>query len=55
MLTARERLVEQINRDFEYTAASNVIDAYIRNIRKKISNPNLIESVYGVGYKILGV
>ncbi len=55
MLTARERSVEQINGDFEYTVASSVIDAHIRNIRKKISNPNLIESVYGVGYKILGV
>ncbi len=50
----REQLAEQINRDFEYTAVSNVIDVHIRNIRKKISNPNLIESVYGVGYRVLG-
>lgn len=50
-ILSRERLAEQINGDLEYCAASNVIDVHIRNIRKKISNPNLIQSVYGMGYK----
>jgi DNA-binding response OmpR family regulator len=50
---SREQLAEQINHDLNYSAMSNVIDVHIRNIRKKISNPKLIETVHGVGYRIL--
>jgi len=50
---SRERLSEQINHDLGYSAMSNVIDVHIRNIRKKISNPKLIETVHGVGYRVL--
>jgi len=49
----RAQLEEQINHDLSYSAMSNVIDVHIRNIRKKISNPKLIETVHGVGYRIL--
>lgn len=50
----REQLSEELNRGLDYSAMSNVIDVHIRNIRKKISNPQLVETVYGVGYRVLG-
>jgi len=50
----RVQLSEQTNRDFDYSTMSNVVDVHIRNIRKKISNPDMIETVYGVGYRIVG-
>jgi DNA-binding response OmpR family regulator len=46
----RIQLAEVINRDLDYSAMSNVVDVHIRNIRKKISSPKLIETVHGVGY-----
>lgn len=49
---SREQLAEQINHDLNYSAMSNVIDVHIRNIRKKISNPKIIETVHGIGYRL---
>lgn len=48
----RAQLSEQLNRDLDYSAMSNSVDVHIKNIRKKISNPEQIETVYGMGYRI---
>ncbi len=37
--------------DFASDSFSNVVDAQIKNIRKKIG-PNIIETIRGTGYKI---
>jgi DNA-binding response OmpR family regulator len=53
---SRERL-EQSSTDFDYEGYSNVIDVYIRFLRKKIDQPyqkDLIQTVRGFGYKIEG-
>jgi two-component system, OmpR family, response regulator len=41
--------------DFAYDARSNVVDVYIRNLRKKIDEPfgrRSLETVRGVGYRL---
>lgn len=43
--------------DFSNNALSNIIDAHIKNLRKKIDNDSpkkLLETVHGVGYRIRG-
>ncbi len=42
----RDQLSDELNRDLEHSAMSNVVDVHIGNIRKKISNPKLIETVH---------
>jgi DNA-binding response OmpR family regulator len=40
---------------YDYEGASNVVDVYIRRLRRKIDEPfeeKLIETVRGVGYKL---
>jgi DNA-binding response OmpR family regulator len=40
---------------YDYDGASNVVDVYIRRLRRKIDEPfeiKLIETVRGVGYRI---
>jgi DNA-binding response OmpR family regulator len=40
---------------YDYAGASNVVDVYIRRLRRKIDDPfedKLIETVRGVGYRI---
>jgi len=40
---------------YDYDGASNVVDVYIRRLRRKIDEPfdtKLIETVYGVGYRL---
>ena len=49
---SRERL-EQISTNFDYEGYSNVIDVYIRFLRKKIDDghdPKLIHTIRGFGY-----
>lgn len=51
-VVSRDRL-EQISTDFDYEGYSNVIDVYIRFLRKKIDKPfevPLIHTVRGFGY-----
>ncbi len=48
----RYQLLEHINRDFDTMASSNIVDAHIKNIRKKLGHPQIIETVRGVGYVI---
>lgn len=43
--------------DYNYFSQSNVVDVYIRQLRKKIDDPfteKLIHTVWGAGYKIQG-
>jgi DNA-binding response OmpR family regulator len=42
--------------DFDFTSGSNVVDVYIRRLRRKIDDPHpmkLLETVRGVGYRLL--
>jgi DNA-binding response OmpR family regulator len=52
----REQIIELTNLNSE--AFDRVIDAHIKNIRKKIKddskNPRLIKTIYGGGYKFVG-
>ena len=49
---------EQIERhiwDYDYVSASNIVDVYIRNLRRKIDDgfePKLIQTVRSVGYTL---
>lgn len=41
--------------DFDFDSFSNIVDAHIKNLRKKINYPNrkeILETVRGVGYRI---
>ncbi len=52
IVLTRERIEEQIY-DFDFEGGSNVIDVYIRYLRKKIDEnyePKLIHTVRGTGY-----
>jgi DNA-binding response OmpR family regulator len=48
----RYQISEHLNRDFDHLSASNIVDAHIKNLRKKLNADELIETVRGVGYKI---
>jgi DNA-binding response OmpR family regulator len=53
-LVTRE-MVEEHLWSYDHTIGSNVIDVYIRRLRRKIDDPSpvkLIETVRGVGYRI---
>jgi two-component system OmpR family response regulator len=43
--------------DFNYVGLSNVVDVHVKNLRRKLESngvPNVIKTVRGVGYKVLG-
>lgn len=48
----RYQISEHLSRDFEHIAASNIVDAHIKNLRKKLDADELIQTVRGVGYMI---
>lgn len=48
----RYQISEHLSRDFEHIAASNIVDAHIKNLRKKLETDELIQTVRGVGYMI---
>jgi DNA-binding response OmpR family regulator len=54
---SRSNLIKEIYGGSDDEVFDRTIDAYIKNIRKKIQddpgNPTYIESIYGVGYRIL--
>lgn len=52
IVLTRFQLNEHIAKDFDRISVSNLIDVHIRNIRKKLDRPELIQSVRGVGYTI---
>ncbi|WP_345988176.1 response regulator transcription factor [Sulfurimonas sp. HSL1-2] len=52
IVLTRFQLNEHISKDFDRISVSNLIDVHIRNIRKKLDRPELIQTVRGVGYTI---
>lgn len=38
--------------DFAFDSFANVVDVHVTNIRKKLGDPSLIETVRGIGYRI---
>jgi DNA-binding response OmpR family regulator len=52
-ILTRYQIHEHLNREFDSFRSSNVVDAHIKNLRKKLSSASiLIETVRGVGFKI---
>ena len=40
---------------YDFISASNVVDVYVRRLRRKIDDPfavKLLETMYGVGYRL---
>lgn len=48
----RYQISEHLSRDFDHLSASNIVDAHIKNLRKKLNADDLIQTVRGVGYMI---
>lgn len=48
---SRERLLEQIW-GLRVGQTANVLDVYVSRLRRKLGNPPLIQTVYGVGYAL---
>ncbi|WP_457596311.1 response regulator transcription factor [Hydrogenimonas sp.] len=46
------QLLEQIRQDYDQLPTSNIVEAHIKNLRKKLGRPDLIETVRGIGYVI---
>jgi len=52
-ILTRYQISEHLNRNFETSYSSNIVDAHIKNLRKKLGTASkLIETVRGVGFKI---
>ncbi len=49
---SRYQLSELLESDFDSITSSNVIDAHIKNLRKKLSPANIITTIRGVGYTL---
>ena len=48
-------LIESHIWSYDFICASNVVDVYVRRLRRKIDDPftvKLLETVYGVGYRL---
>jgi len=52
IVLTRYQLNEHIMKDFASIGNSNIIDAHIKNLRKKLSGYDIITTVRGVGYKL---
>lgn len=48
----RYQISEHLSRDFDHLSSSNIVDAHIKNLRKKLNADDLIQTVRGVGYMI---
>ena len=57
LVLSREEIMNEIYDEYDEVVYDRTIDAYIKNIRKKLDddpkNPKYIESVYGAGYRML--
>ncbi len=55
---SREQIMDKTYTEYDEVVFDRTIDAYIKNIRKKLEDnpkhPEYIESVYGAGYKFKG-
>lgn len=49
----RYQISEHLSRNFDHLCASNIVDAHIKNLRKKLNADELIQTVRGVGYMIV--
>ena len=49
IVLSREQIREHIW-DFDYVGESNIIDVLVKNIRKKLGNPSIIQTKRGMGY-----
>lgn len=49
VVSSREQIREHIW-DFDYVGESNIIDVLVKNIRKKLGNPSIIQTKRGMGY-----
>lgn len=52
IVLTRYQLNEHIMKDFASMGNSNIVDAHIKNLRKKLGNNDLIKTVRGVGYTL---
>jgi DNA-binding response OmpR family regulator len=52
VVLTRYQLNEHIMKDFASMGNSNIIDAHIKNLRKKLKNCDFIKTVRGVGYTL---
>lgn len=50
-VVSRQELLDKLW-DFNFEGFSNVVDVHINNLRKKVNKDKVIETVWGVGYKI---
>jgi DNA-binding response OmpR family regulator len=53
---SREQILEHVW-DYSYDAFTNIVDAHIKNLRKKLKEENydqILETVRGVGYRLKG-
>jgi len=53
---SREQIISHVW-DFAFDSFSNLVDAHIKNLRKKLENENnekILETIRGVGYRIKG-
>ncbi|WP_187647812.1 response regulator transcription factor [Nitrosophilus labii] len=51
MVLTKYQILQHISRDFDTLKGSNIVEAHIKNLRKKIKK-DIIETVRGVGYII---
>jgi len=49
IVLSREQIREHIW-DFDYEGESNIIDVLVKNIRKEMQNPSIIQTKRGMGY-----
>lgn len=56
-ILSREEIMNAIYDEYDNVVFDRTIDAYIKNIRKKLNddpkNPKYIDSIYGAGYRII--
>jgi DNA-binding response OmpR family regulator len=53
IVLTRYQITEHLSRDFDHLTASNIVDAHVKNLRKKLNADDLIQTVRGVGYMIV--
>ena len=51
-LLSRDQIIEACLKDSE--AFDRIVDTYVKNLRKKLDEKGLIETVYGAGYRFRG-
>ena len=53
VILTRYQINEHLNRDFNSFRSNNLVDAHIKNLRKKLGSASgVIKTVRGVGFKI---